>query len=233
MFALSIGTALLVQNIANTTDVSLSGLWTAGELADDEPITFLFLLGFLLRAMGLILVGAGLYRMGFMNGGLPERTYRLTAIAGFAIGLPLAVAGVVVTAVNDYSREIAFVGQVPNTIGTIPFSLAYMSLIILWNNRADNWLKERLRAVGRMALTNYLTQTVIGVLVLTVLLADFDVVNRGLVLAFVVVVWALQLWWSQAWMGRFLFGPTEWLWRVATYRSGQPLRRRREARLAA
>ncbi len=232
VFALSIGTGLLTQNIANTTDVSLSGLWAPGELADDEPITFLFLSGFLLRALGLILIGAGLYRVGFMNGGLPERTYRLTAIAGFAIGLPLAAAGVVVTAVNDYSREIAFVGQVPNTIGTIPFSLAYMSLIILWNNRADNWLKERLRAVGRMALTNYLTQTVIGVLVLTVLLADVDFVNRGVVLVFVLAVWALQMWWSQAWMGRFLFGPAEWLWRVATYRSGQPLRRRREARPA-
>ena len=45
-----------------------------------------------------------------------------------------------------------------------------MSLIILWNNRGDNPLKQRLRAVGRMALTNYLAQTVLGVLVLTVLL---------------------------------------------------------------
>ena len=232
VFALSIGTALLTQNIANTTDAPISGIWAPGERADDEATTLLVLLGFLLRAMGLILVGAGLYRMGFMNGGLPARTYRLTAIAGLAIGLPLAVAGVVVTAVNDYSREIAFVGQIPNTIGTIPFSLAYMSLIILWNNRADNWLKERLRAVGRMALTNYLAQTVIGLIVLTVLLGDFDIVNRGLVLVFVIAVWALQLWWSQAWMGRFLFGPAEWLWRVATYRSGQPLRRRRAARPA-
>ena len=65
-----------------------------------------------------------------MDGGLPERTYRLTAIVGLAVGLPLAAAGVIVTAVNDYSREIAFIGQVPNTLGTIPASLGYMSLII-------------------------------------------------------------------------------------------------------
>ena len=233
VFALSIGTTLIAQNIANTTDGSLSGFWAPGEQSDDEPIAFVFLSGFFLRALGLILVGAGLYRFGFMNGGLPERTYRLTAIAGLAIGLPLAVAGVVVTVMNDYSREIAFVGQIPNTIGTIPFSMAYMSLIILWNSRADNWLKKRLRAVGRMALTNYLTQTVIGVLVLTVLLGEVDVVNRGLVLVFVIAVWALQLWWSQPWLGRFLFGPAEWVWRVATYRSGQPLRRPRDARIAA
>ena len=134
---------------------------------------------------------------------------------------------------NDYSREIAFIGQIPNTLGSIPASLGYMSLIILWNNRADNWLKQRLRAVGRMALTNYLTQTVLGLLALTTLLGDVDFVNRSAVLVVVFAVWALQLWWSQAWLSRFLFGPAEWLWRVATYRSGQPLRRPRGSRQAA
>ena len=228
VFALSIANALFAQHLAGTTDASLSGLWEPGEVSDEEPIAGIFLLGFFLRALGLILLGAGLYRTGFMNGGLPARTYRLTAAAGLAVGLPLAAAGVIITAVNDYSREITFIGQIPNTLGTIPASLGYMCLIILWNNRADGWLKRRLRAVGRMALTNYLSQTVLGVLVLTLLLGDVDSVNRSGVLAFVFAVWALQMWWSQAWLSRFLFGPAEWLWRVATYRSGQPLRRPRD-----
>ena len=225
VFMLSVACTLLAQYMADTTSASLSGFWTPGEISTEEAIGAPFLLGYFLRASGLILVGAGLYRTGFMNGGLPARTYRLTAIVGLAVGLSLAAAGVVVTAANDYSREVAFIGQIPNTLGTIPCSLGYMSLIILWNNRADNWLKQRLRAVGRMALTNYLAQTVLGVLVLTTLLGDIDFVNRSAVLVFVLAVWALQLWWSQAWSSRFLFGPAEWLWRVATYRSGQPLRR--------
>ena len=162
-----------------------------------------------------------------MNGRMSSKTYRQVAITGLAIGLPLATAGVIITALNDYSRDIAFISQIPNTLGTIPASLGYMSLIILWNNRADTWLKQRLRAVGRMALTNYLTQTILGVLVLTTLLADADFVNRSLVLVFVLAVWVLQIWWSQAWLNRCLFGPAEWLWRVATYRSGQPLLRQR------
>ncbi len=229
VFMLSVLSTLLVQVIADTTDASLSGLWTPGEIAEDEVVGPLYLLGFFLRALGLILVGAGLYRAGFMNGGLPARTYRRIAAIGLAVGLPLAAAGVIITAVNDYSREIAFIGQLPNTLGTIPASLGYMSLIILWNNRTDSWLKERLRAVGRMALTNYLSQTVLGVLVLTVLLGDADFVSRSVVLAFVFGVWALQLWWSKAWLSRFLFGPAEWLWRVATYRRSQPFRRSRES----
>ena len=225
MFLSSVVGALLAQNIADTTGTSLAGIWTPGEINSEDMIGIPVLLGYFLRALGLILVGAGLYRTGFMNGGMPASTYRRTVLVGLAIGLPLAAAGVILTAVNSYSREIAFVGQIPNTVGTIPASLGYMSLIILWNSREDSWIKGRLRAVGRMALTNYLMQTILGVLVLTLLLGDAEWVNRSAILVFVFAVWGLQLWWSQAWLSRFLFGPAEWLWRVATYRSGQPFRR--------
>lgn len=233
VFLLSVGCALLAQHIADTTTQSLSGLWETGEISDEEVIALPFLLGYFLRALGLILIGAGLYRAGFMNGGLPSRTYRLTAMIGIAVGLPLAAVGVLITALGDYSRDIAFIGQVPNTIGTIPFSLGYMSLIILWSNHGgDSWLKVRLRAVGRMALTNYLAQTILGVIILTTLLANVEIVNRSLVLVFVFAVWALQLWCSQAWLNHFLFGPAEWLWRVATYTRKEPLRRPRDSQFA-
>lgn len=142
------------------------------------------------------------------------------------MGLTLAAVGVILTAANDYSSEIAFIGQIPNTLGTIPAALGYMTIILLWSGGGDNWLKRRLRAVGRMALTNYLMQTVLGLVLLGVLLGEADFVSRSVVLGFVIAVWVAQLWWSQVWLDRFLFGPAEWLWRVATYRRMQPLRRR-------
>ncbi len=225
LFALSAALALLSQYIADGANASIAGLWTPGEIDDQSGLALVVLSGFFLRALGAILIGAGLYRIGFMSGAMSASAYRKTALVGLAIGLPLATLGVIVTALNGYSREVAFIGQIPNTLGTIPAALGYMSLIILWDARADAWLKRRLRAVGRMALTNYLTQTLFGVIVLTTLLGDNDSVGRATLLLFVFAVWALQLWWSQAWLGRFLFGPAEWLWRVATYRRGQPLRR--------
>ena len=225
LFALSAALALLSQYIADSANASIAGLWTPGEIDDQSGLALVVLSGFFLRALGAILIGAGLYRIGFMSGAMSASAYRKTALVGLAIGLPLAALGVVATALNGYSREVAFIGQIPNTLGTMPAALGYMSLIILWDARADAWLKRRLRAVGRMALTNYLTQTLFGVIVLTILLGDNDSVGRAVLLLFVFAVWALQLWWSQAWLGRFLFGPAEWLWRVATYRRGQPLRR--------
>ena len=225
LFALSAALALLSQYIADSANASIAGLWTPGEIDDQSGLALMVLSGFFLRALGAILIGAGLYRTGFMSGAMSASAYRKTALIGLAIGLPLAALGVIATALNGYSREVAFIGQIPNTLGTMPAALGYMSLIILWDARADAWLKRRLRAVGRMALTNYLTQTLFGVLILTMLLSDNDSVGRAALLLFVFAVWALQLWWSQAWLGRFLFGPAEWLWRVATYRRGQPLRR--------
>ena len=179
VYALSSVFLIALRKLPNRALISLallfscypwSALWSPGEITEDQVIVIPFLLGYFLRALGLILVGAGLYRDGFMNGDLPAKSYRTTALVGLAVGLPLAAVGVIITVANDYSREIAFIGQIPNLIGSILVSLGYMSLIILWNNRADNWLKRRLRAVGRMALTNYLAQTVLGMLVLRVFL---------------------------------------------------------------
>ena len=59
--------------------------------------------------------------------------------------------------------------------------------------------------------------TPFGVIVLTMLLGDADFVNRSAILVFVFAVWAVQFWWSHAWLSKFQFGPAEWLWRVATY----------------
>ena len=229
-FLLSVPNSLLMQHIVDTTGVSLIGIWdpVGGPGAEmpalDNTMEELTLLGYLLRGLGLILMGAGLYRTGFMNGAMPARVYRLSAVIGLGAGLSLATLGVAITALGDYSREVAFIGRVPNTLGTIPASLGYMSLIILWNRSRDHWLKRRLLATGRMALTNYLSQTVLATLILNVLLGDVAVTRTGILL-FCLGVWGLQLWWSPAWLSRFRFGPAEWLWRVGTYRKGQPLRR--------
>ena len=230
VFLLSVPVLLVNQAVTNATDIALSGVWTPsrGDEIDSAglngAVLGLSLFGYFLRGLGVILMGAGLYRLGFMQGDWSARTYRVVAGVGLGVGLPLAALGALITALGDYSRDVAFIGQVPNTLGTIPASLGYMSLIVLWNRGLDSALKQRFRAVGRMALTNYLSQTVLGVLILTLLLDGFSIGRAGLLL-FVLAVWALQLWWSQAWMQRFRFGPAEWLWRVATYRKDQPLRR--------
>ena len=217
IFLLSVGSDLYGQRLVNA-GAPLGGVWST-TAAEHDTVVALAWSAYIVRGIGMVLLGAGLYRVGFMSGAKSANTYRMTALIGLSAGLSLATAGVLITWLGDYSRNVAIIGQVPNNFGAIPASLGYVALLILWNAGADNWLKRRLRAVGRMALTNYLTQSILGVLVLTVLLADFPL-TRSAMLVFVLAVWALQLWWSQAWLNRFRFGPAEWAWRVATYRRG-------------
>ena len=224
IFLLPVATDLMAQYVADNYNSDLAGLWTEPGAEIRDPVGLFMLLGYVNRALGMILLGAGLYRLGFMQGNLSIRLYRFWAGVGLGVGIPLAAIGVVFVAWNDFSREVAFIGNIPNTLATIPMSLGYMSLIVLWDKRKHTWLKSRLSAVGRMALTNYLTQTILGVLLVTVALADVNVGRSGLPV-FVLGVWVLQVWWSQAWLCRFQFGPAEWLWRIATYRRWQPLRR--------
>ena len=201
----------------------LGEIWL-GEGDPSDDVLFFLVLHVFLRAVGMMLIGVALYRTGVLSGRRSRRWYRRMAVAGLGVGLPLALLGVLIGALNDFAPDTALLSMIPNTLGTIPASLGWISLIILWNLRAPTALHGRVRALGQMALTNYLTQTVLGILALRVALGGLDL-TRTAVLGFIVVVWALQLWWSQAWLGRFRFGPCEWLWRVATYRRMQPLRR--------
>ncbi len=226
IYLLPIANDFWMQSIANGTDAPLIGIWTEPGADIEDALGLSLVFNYLMRALGMMLIGAGLYRLGFMHGILPTALYLWTAVAGVGVGLILAALGVVYVATKDFSAEVAFIGNTANNLGSIPAALGYMSVLILWNRGADDWLKRRLRAAGRMALTNYLAQSVLGVLILAVFLEDATV-NRAGILLFVLGVWALQLWWSEAWLNRFRFGPAEWLWRVGTYRRRQQLRRGR------
>ena len=214
--------AILLQSQIPGDGSGLGGFWTAGVelgLAAGEFI----LVDFLSRAAGMMLIGVALYRTGIVTGDRSNAFYRRMSIIGLGAGLPLAAAGLLWVATGDFSPGLAFIGTIPNTFGTGPAVLGYVGLIVLWNRRPQTAMHRRLRSVGRMALTNYLIHTVLGVAVLRILLPHLDL-TRTMLLGFVAVVWALQLWWSKSWLDRFRYGPAEWLWRIATYRRLQRLR---------
>jgi uncharacterized protein len=226
------GIGLLVANASavlslmvnsSIEDADLGGVWfIGGELSDGVGGLFLFD-GFG-RALGLMLIGVGLFRLGFVQGNASQATYLRVAVWGFGIGVPLSTAGLLMNTSTDWAGSSAFSGHAISTFGTVPMAFGYLSLIVLWAGRNLGGFRARFQAVGRMALTNYLTQTIIGVAVFTIALGSIDV-SRTFVLVFVIAVWMLQLAWSPWWLARFRFGPFEWAWRSATYRSRQPLRR--------
>ncbi len=208
--------ALLAQASVGAGGEGLGEYWGAsGELSD--PVGLWLLADFFARSLGMMLLGIAAYRIGFLSGSLPRSVFRTSAIRGLVMGLPLSALGVAWLAAGDFGPERAVVASIPNTIATVPVAVAYISLVILWHGRASGGaLDRRIRCVGRMALTNYLAQTAVGLFLLDVVLDGVEVGRLGL-LGVAAVIWALQLWWSPWWLRRHRFGPAEWLWRAATY----------------
>ncbi len=74
-----------------------------------------------------------------------------------------------------------------------------------------------LAPLGRMALTNYLTQSLICAIYFYGYAMGHWGMPRAQQVVFVLVVYAAQIAFSHWWLSRFLYGPMEWLWRGFTY----------------
>jgi len=216
--------AVLVMPRVPADGEGLGEFWLTDGSAMSDAVGAFLLSDFFARALGMMLIGIALFRLGILRGARSAEWYRRLAMWGLGIGLPIAIAGLVTQIAFDFAPRIAVIGEAPNTIATIPITIGYLALITLWDQRSRTGLHERVRAVGRMALTNYLTQTLLGVFALRAITKP-DALSRTGVTAFVLVVWTMQLTWSKPWLDRFRYGPAEWLWRCATYRRRERLRR--------
>jgi uncharacterized protein len=99
--------------------------------------------------------------------------------------------------------------------GVLPMALAYLAILIRWAESGRfQWLQSRLRAVGRLALSNYLMQSLIcGFIFFGYGFGLYGRLPPVTTIGIVVIVWALQIFLSQLSLRRFQIGPIEWLWR--------------------
>ncbi|MEL6984840.1 MAG: DUF418 domain-containing protein, partial [Actinomycetota bacterium] len=220
-----VGTALApwYQSMVGADGAELGEYWLVGQGDMSVAVETWFIINGVGRALGLMLIGVALFRLDIVQGQRSTDFYRRLVAWGLGLGTAVTAAGLVFRLVTDWSSAYALTGSIPTGLGTVPMALGYMALLILWNRGSSPHL-ERFRNAGRMALTNYLAQTAFGVIVLGWLLADVDV-TRTMIAVLILAVWAVQLWWSTAWLARFRYGPVEWAWRCGTYRSWQPIRR--------
>ncbi len=152
---------------------------------------------------------------------------RKTAKLGFLIGLPLSLARAVLAMwPGDAIGAIEFAAEVAYVLGTPTLALGYVAGFALLWRKGRGALLEWAAPAGRMALTNYLMQTVLLSLIFygwgLALIGTF-----GLVFIFPIAlaIFAMQVTYSGWWLARFRFGPVEWLWRSLTYGKAQPMRR--------
>ncbi len=185
-----------------------------------EAHTIFFLIWGLWRAGGVMLLGMALMKWGVLGGQASKTTYRALIASGGLPGLPLIVIGMFVFPADQRdTMDGFFVGGLWNYVGSLFLALAYLAIVVLLCRRPAGWTKP-LAAVGRMALTNYLMQSLICSLIFYGTISPYPLFGRlGYTeqMLVVVAIWALQLAWSPWWLARFRMGPMEWLWRWFSY----------------
>jgi uncharacterized protein len=204
-------------------------IWTDGSLADIlrlnaaswfSQVDYLLTSGMLFRIFGCFLLGFLIGRNGIHTKLKQHRpAIERIAVLGLVVGMPLNV-----VFARTYVSE-SLLQTVVATVGIIPLSAGYAcALASMWMGRHGGLLVEVFGPVGRMALTNYVSQSVVCALIFrSVGLGLGGRMGPTLYLPVGLAVYLLQLAISRAWLSRFQFGPLEWTWRMLTYGRRVPL----------
>ena len=174
-----------------------------------------------------------LFLLGLLAGrhGLFERPNRRTWTGILITALPVALVFKGVYAYWFFTETYSplAVGY-SFAIGGPALMFVYLALLTrlleshAWQRRLANF-----GFAGRMALTNYLTQSVVCTLIFNGYgLGYFNDMSLSTSFSLVLVIFSLQILFSRFWLGRFRFGPVEWVWRSLTYGAAQPLRLSRQ-----
>ena len=189
--------------------------------------TWVFAMWMLWRILGLMLLGMALYRWGLFDLRRSRVPAMTCVLLGFGLGLPLVIWGQVLNARDAWQGiDVFFGNSLWNYWGSIGVALGWSGIVLLicqlgWARRAIGLLA----CVGRMALTNYLAQSLLcGLIFYGWGFGWYGELGYAAQLIAVAAIWAVQLGWSVWWLNRFRFGPVEWMWRSLTYWSRQPMR---------
>jgi uncharacterized protein len=184
--------------------------------------------GFAVVLVSMFLLGVWFVRSGVME--QPEKhlpLFRKLALYGLPVGIGLGLlTGFIATSHTPGDRYDGWgIARGLLMLGNLPACLGYVGLVVtmLYSRTVASRIRV-LAPLGRMALTNYLMQSLICVLFFYGFGLGHWGMPRAQQVAFVVVVYAAQIAFSHWWLARFRYGPMEWLWRGFTYRQVPPLR---------
>ena len=177
--------------------------------------------------LSMMLLGIALFKLNILSAKKSYRFYGIMALIGYSIGLSVNYYEVTMIMNSNFSFLSFSKSDLTYDAGRVPVALGHIaSIMLLCKLPLLNWLKSRLAAVGKMALTNYIMHSVIALFFFTGAgFGMFGKLQRHELLFVVFSIWIFQLIISPIWLKYFEFGPIEWLWRNLSYQKMHPLRK--------
>ncbi len=181
-----------------------------------------------MRIGGAMLIGMALYQNGVLTAQKDTGFYLKFTLIMALFGIGLQWFDYYVLVQGNFSFEALWLsfGSI-NSAAAVFIALAYIGLLCLWvKSDALAWFRRKFEAVGQMAFSNYIMQS----LICTTLFYGFGLgwfaeLERYELYYVVASIFVAQLVWSELWLKKFYFGPLEWLWRSLTYGKAQPFSR--------
>ena len=177
--------------------------------------------------LSMMLLGIALFKLNILSGEKSYRFYGLMVLLGYVVGLTTNYFEVTTIMWDDFSFLAFSKTNVSYDLGRIGMAIGHIGLIMMFAKLPVlNWLKLRIAAVGKMALTNYIMHSLICMIIFSgVGFGLFGKLQRYELYYIVFAIWIFQLIVSPIWLKYFHFGPIEWLWRRLSYQYKPPFRK--------
>ena len=185
--------------------------------------------GFVVVGVSVFLVGVWFVRSGVIaNAGRHLPLFRRLAVGGIGFGVGLGLLSSLISTgrppgADDGGYDLA---NALMTVGSLPASLGYVAAVVLALYSKGMLARVRILApFGRMALSNYLMQSLVFSLLFHAHGLGLWGIGRTEQVVIALLLCALQIVFSHWWLARFQYGPLEWVWRALTYLTWPRLRR--------
>ena len=166
---------------------------------------------------GMMMIGMALFRLGVLTLEARTRTYAAMVLGGYAIGLTVNVLEARWIMSNGFTALAYYQAGISYDLSRLAMTMGHLGLLMLFlRSGILPFVRRSMAAVGRMALTNYLTHSVIA-LIIFVFLGYWGALERHQLYFIVLAIWIAQFIASPIWLRNYHFGPVEWLWRYLTY----------------
>lgn len=217
------------QSAAEVAKIYANGSYL--EVVQQRGLDFLHVLTFepfvFISAFGIFLLGAAIMRSGRLLDLKANRAFFLKAMGYCSILAAAFIGSANAFHGHGVMEPKGMIEQGLVMTGNLPLSLFYLfTIAYLMSYIFGRKILGLLAPAGKMALTNYLMQSLIGSLVFYGYgLGMWQEWGRAELALFVVSVFIAQVICSHLWLRYFRYGPMEWLWRSVTYWTLPPMRR--------